>query len=165
MPKLNPYLLSPKKRPEKILELVDPEYPDSVFTMHLRTLRSIDILNIESLVADNEAMYLWGKGTPGKEGYEPPQELPPVGEEVIILSSASVRVISTLQLCQVSYEEEEADIYTFPEIAALMAGSDYIARQISSWYNNTMEEINSRMEEQDKNFPPGTPPTSSDEPS
>lgn len=139
MNKINPFALNPRKLGVTVDKLHDSEQ-NVEFEMVFRSPRGLDILNIESLIIENEQKYIYGYGE--NEKYVPPKQIPPVGTEVVVLTPGAVRVITTLYYCQQSRSENgQDDIYDFEEIAAMMAGSDKIASQLTLRYNLIMEHF------------------------
>lgn len=157
MAKTDPFLLRRKRREVIRKEFFDPEMPHLKFPMTFRMPRSLDIVNIESAIADNNAIYIYGVGEYNDNGeliknerYRPPVQIPPVGEEPVLLTEGSVRIITTVMYCQVSNTDGISDIYDFPQIAAMMAGSDYIAASIGNFYADIcrhMEKLGESIKE------------------
>lgn len=148
--KTSPYALPTKIRPIITKEFVDPDCPQLVYKMNFRMPRSIDVINMESLVEHHNEIYLTGSGErdeygnvlKDKPGYIAPRVIPPVGTEIVIVTEGSVRIITYIYCCQISQAPDGvSDLYDFEEIAAMMAGSDALAHQITMMYNDICRHI------------------------
>jgi hypothetical protein len=102
--------------------------PDLVLSFPCRKLSRIQWLAVLDIANDRTARYVTGYGKPDEPGYEPPQNLPPVDELPVYLSSTSCQIATAFEYAQVKYEEEER--YTFEELAAFMQ-DDAIFTQMS----------------------------------
>lgn len=121
--------------------------PEFVLELRLKKVGGLEWALIYDRAKEWTERYVDGKGEPGKEGYEPPLLLPPIGGQPVFVSASTCQVATALEMAQAPLSPE--DRYDFEDFISFMVDDEILSR-----FTKLFGEIDRNHEEQgDPNNP------------
>lgn len=146
------------KRPtvqERRVVLSDKEgNPGKRFELTVRRHDAMSIVEAYTKGEEYVLDHVTGRGEPGKAGWTPPINLPPVGGEPLAVTPGACRVIAVVESAQVG-----PDKYEFAEIAA-MCSVPAIAAQVARLASELQPGETGALEDETDPLGPTTAPSS-----
>ncbi len=136
--KADPYSLRSKRKPEQDFVFADSENPGFEARLRLRRYGVMGATAFEERAGENYRRHVTGSGPVDDDGdidreskaFVPPTPLPPVGDQPVLLTYGTCRVVAAVELAQVQDER-----YTFVELASMCVSEEIAAQMIeaSAW--------------------------------